>query len=81
VRKEQGADVVYTIEGGQVRAQPVTLGLQNPDDGMAEVTAGLIEGASVIVTRLDGVKPGSKVKLAGPSAQLAAPNLPAVPKG
>ncbi len=71
LRTEGGAELVYKIEGGQVLAQPVTLGMRNEDEGMAEVSAGLAPGAHVIVTRLDGVKPGSKVKLAGPA--VAAP--------
>ena len=80
VRKEGGADVVYKIEAGKVVAQAVTLGMQNEDEGMAGVAAGLAPGASVIVTRLDGVKPGSKVKLAGASA-VANQQLAAATKG
>jgi membrane fusion protein (multidrug efflux system) len=72
LHKEKNADVVYKIEGNKVVAQPVRLGLRNEDEGMAEVTEGLARGASVIVTRLEGVKPGSKVKVAG-SAQPAPP--------
>ena len=64
LRKEGGADVVYRIDGGKVVSQPVKLGMQNEDEGMAAVAEGLAPGASVLVTRLDGVKPGSSVKLA-----------------
>lgn len=64
VRTEKGQQVVYKIEANKVVAQPVTLGLRNEDDGMAQVTAGLARGASVIVARLDGVKPGDKVRVA-----------------
>jgi membrane fusion protein (multidrug efflux system) len=71
VRKENQQDVVFKIEGGKVVAQQVTLGLRNEDEGMAEVTAGLAPGARVIVTQLDEVKPGSKVKLAKPAAGAA----------
>lgn len=63
LRKEKNVEVVYKIEGNKVVAQPVRLGLRNEDEGMAEVTDGLAPGASVIVTRLDGVKPGNQVKL------------------
>jgi membrane fusion protein (multidrug efflux system) len=63
VRTEGGRQVVYTIEANKVVAQPVTLGMRNVDDGLAQVTSGLGKGASVIVARLDGVKPGSKVRV------------------
>jgi RND family efflux transporter MFP subunit len=63
LREEGGKQVVYQIAGGQVVAQPVTLGLRNEDQGYAEVTEGLDQGAQVIVARLESVKPGAKVKL------------------
>jgi RND family efflux transporter MFP subunit len=72
LRKENGRDIMYRIENGQVVAQPVTVGLQNPDEGVVEVTDGLAPGWTVIATRLDGVKPGSKVKLAASSAPATA---------
>jgi membrane fusion protein (multidrug efflux system) len=68
VRQENNADVVYKIEGGKVVAQAVTLGMRNDDEGMAEITGGLQAGATVLVGKLDGVKPGAKVKLAGAAA-------------
>jgi RND family efflux transporter MFP subunit len=72
LRKENGRDIMYRIENGQVVAQPVTVGLQNPDEGVVEVTDGLAPGWTVIATRLDGVKPGSKVKLATAAAPATA---------
>ena len=72
LRKEKGVDVVYKIEGGKVLVQAVRLGLRNEDEGMAEVSEGLAGGASVIVTRLDGVKPGNKVRVSDSTA--AAPS-------
>jgi multidrug efflux pump subunit AcrA (membrane-fusion protein) len=68
LRTEKGQQVVYKIEAGKVLAQPVRLGLRNEDEGYAEVTAGLDKGASVIISRLDDVKPGSQVKLSTPPA-------------
>ncbi len=64
LRKDQGRDVVYKVEDGVVVAQPVKLGLRNDDEGLVEVAEGLAAGNSVIVTKLDAVKPGAKVKLA-----------------
>ncbi|MFC5474349.1 efflux RND transporter periplasmic adaptor subunit [Paraherbaspirillum soli] len=71
LRRENGADVVYKIENNQVVAQAVKLGLRNEDENMAEVTAGLAKGAHVIVVKLDGVKPGSAVKM--PTAPVQQP--------
>lgn len=68
VRKDNGRDVVLRIDGGKVVVQPVTLGLANVDEGMVEVREGLAPGATVIAARLEGVKPGSKVKLAAAPA-------------
>ncbi|MDC8758826.1 efflux RND transporter periplasmic adaptor subunit [Janthinobacterium fluminis] len=65
LRGDARAPLVYTIEHGKVVARPVTLGLRNEDEGYAEVSAGLASGASVIVARLDGVKPGHRVKVGG----------------
>jgi hypothetical protein len=47
-----------------VVAQPVELGMRNLDEGMAEVTGGVEAGAVLLAVPLDGVKPGSAVKLA-----------------
>ncbi|GAB2850910.1 nodulation protein NolF [Pseudoduganella ginsengisoli] len=71
VREEQGKQVVYKIDKGNVVAQPIKLGLRNEDQGYAEVTEGLTAGTQVIVAKLEGVKPGVKVKApaAAPSPQ------------
>ncbi|MGZ8290230.1 MAG: efflux RND transporter periplasmic adaptor subunit [Telluria sp.] len=76
LRSDKGADVVYTVENGKVVSKPVTLGLRNEDEGMAEVTGGLAAGARVLVAKLEGVKPGSKVKIDGPPAKAAAVAVP-----
>jgi membrane fusion protein (multidrug efflux system) len=73
LRSENGRQVVYTIEANKVVARPVTLGLRNDDEGMAQVTSGLAAGASVIVARLDGVKPGSKVRIGASAPAVAVP--------
>jgi membrane fusion protein (multidrug efflux system) len=73
VRSEKGQQVVYTIEADKVVSRPVTLGLRNDDEGMAQVTSGLAEGASVIVAKLDGVKPGAKVRIGASAPAAAAP--------
>jgi RND family efflux transporter MFP subunit len=63
VRKEKGEDVVYRIENDRVVAQPVKLGLRNEDEGLVEALDGIAAGATVLALPLDGIKPGSLVKL------------------
>jgi membrane fusion protein (multidrug efflux system) len=69
LRKDGNQDVVYRIDNGSVKAQPVKLGLRNEDDALVEVLDGLAPGAVVLAAPLDGVKPGSKVKLLAPVAK------------
>jgi membrane fusion protein (multidrug efflux system) len=69
LRKADGQDAVFRIDDGKVVAQKVTLGLRNEEQGYAEVTGGLAAGALVIAAPLEGVKPGSKVKVAKAAAK------------
>lgn len=71
LRKDGTRDVVYRVDGGKVVAQPVELGMRNLDEGMAEVTGGVEAGAVLLAVPLDGVKPGSAVKLAQAKAAAA----------
>jgi len=64
LREEAGKQVVYKVSEGVIVSQPVSIGLRSEDQGIAEVTAGLDAGANVIISKLEGVKPGAKVKLA-----------------
>ena len=73
LRKDKEADIVYKIENGAVVSQPVKLGLRNEDEGIVEVTEGLADGASLVLGKLEGVKPGSKVRMAGSPVAPAAP--------
>ncbi|AVR98482.1 efflux RND transporter periplasmic adaptor subunit [Pseudoduganella armeniaca] len=68
LREESGRHVVYKVAGGKIVAQPVTLGLRNEDEGLAVVTDGVAQGEHVIVSKLDGVKPGASVRLPPPGA-------------
>jgi len=63
VRKDNGRDVVYRIDHGKVVAQPVKLGLRNQDEGVVEALEGVDAGMTVLAVPLDGIKPGSQVKL------------------
>jgi RND family efflux transporter MFP subunit len=71
VRQENGRDVVYRVDGGKVVAQPVRLGLRNEDEGLVEALDGIPPGATVLALKLDGVKPGEKVKLPAAPASTA----------
>jgi membrane fusion protein (multidrug efflux system) len=64
LHRENGIDVVYKIEENRIVVQPVKLGLRNEDEGLVEVKVGLAKGAHILGAKLDGVKPGSTVKLA-----------------
>ena len=75
LRKEKNVDVVYKVEGGKIVSQPVKVGLRNEDDGMVAITEALARAATVVVAKLDGVKPGQKVKL--PEAATAAMTIAA----
>jgi len=63
VRQDKGRDVVYRVDNGKVVAQPVKLGLRNQDEGAVEALDGVDAGMTVLAVPLDGIKPGSKVKL------------------
>jgi membrane fusion protein, multidrug efflux system len=79
LRQEGGRDVVYRVADGKVVSQPVTLGLRNADEGLVEALGGVDAGAAVLALPLDGVKPGSLVKM--PPAATAANEVPAQKKG
>ncbi|HEX5342034.1 MAG TPA: efflux RND transporter periplasmic adaptor subunit [Duganella sp.] len=69
---KDGQQIVYKVEQGKLLAQPVKIGLRNEEEGYAEVQEGLQQGAHVIISRLDSLKPGASVKLPAappPSAQ------------
>ncbi|THC42222.1 efflux RND transporter periplasmic adaptor subunit [Massilia sp. Mn16-1_5] len=68
LRKDGTRDVVYRVDSGKVVAQPVRLGMKSEDEGLAEVTEGVQAGAVLLAVPLDGVKPGSAVKLNKPAA-------------
>jgi len=63
VRQDKGRDVVYRVDNGKIVAQPVKLGLRNQDEGVVEALDGVDAGMTVLAVPLDGIKPGSKVKL------------------
>lgn len=65
VHEKGGAASVFKIDGNRIVDQPVTLGLRNLDEGMVQVTGGLSTGMQVLAVNLEGVKPGTLIKLPG----------------
>lgn len=67
LRKQGASSVVYRIEGtqvvAQVVAQVVETGAHNEQEGLTEIRSGLKAGERIIGIKLDGVKPGTRVKL------------------
>ena len=63
LRKQGGALVVYRIDGSHIVAQVVKPGAQNDAEGLTEIDSGLEAGARIIAIKLDGVKPGTRIKL------------------
>ena len=72
VRDKNGVSTVYRVDGGKVVEQPVTLGLRSLDDGLVEVRSGVPVGAAVLAVSLEGVKPGTPVRLPGTAVKPAA---------
>ena len=58
-----GVTSVYKIESGKVVEQIVKVGLRNEADGLIEIVGGLEAGTPVLAVKLDGVKPGTEVRL------------------
>lgn len=74
LRQQGNVDQVYLISNGQVLAQTVKLGKRNPEEGEVEVLQGLSAGQYVVLSKLDNLKPGSKVKHSGKVAAPATGN-------
>ena len=72
LREKNGISSVYRVDSGKVVEQAVTLGLRSLDDGLVEVRAGLPVGAAVLAVSLEGIKPGTPVRLPGTVAKSAA---------
>jgi membrane fusion protein (multidrug efflux system) len=66
LRSSEGVTSVLRIDNGKIVEQVVQIGLRNEAEGMVEITAGLTPGMQVLAVRLDGIKPGSLVKLPTP---------------
>lgn len=68
---EERTPVAYLISGGRVVRRPVTLGVEDTDQGLVQVRAGVQPGDTVIVGTVD-IADGTRVEIAG-SGPAAAP--------
>ncbi|MDE2429994.1 MAG: efflux RND transporter periplasmic adaptor subunit [Burkholderiales bacterium] len=71
-------DVVFQISQNVVRQQPITLGLRNEEEGLAQVVQGLDAGMLVVASKLDVIKAGSRVQLPATLAPASATPAAAV---
>ena len=72
VRREgtSGEPVVYVVASGIIARRPVTLGIEDADRGLVQITGGVAVGELVIVGPVDGLADGMRVdvgRASGPS--------------
>ena len=65
---ESRTPVVYLVTGGRVARREVTLGVEDAELGLVQVTAGVVPGDTVIVGPVDNVADGTRVEVAGAAA-------------
>jgi membrane fusion protein, multidrug efflux system len=73
---DKGQTVVHQIVDGKIVAQPVSVGVRNEDEGVAEIKSGASEGAIVIAVKLDAIKPGAQVTLPKAAAAISGDKNP-----
>jgi RND family efflux transporter MFP subunit len=63
VRREgtNGEPVVYVVVSGVIARRPVTLGIEDTDRGLVQITKGVEAGEQVIVGPVDGLADGMRV--------------------
>ncbi|MFC4158104.1 efflux RND transporter periplasmic adaptor subunit [Chitinimonas lacunae] len=71
IRDLDSAPYVLTVEQGRVQRRPVRLGLLNELSKQVAITEGVKPGDTVLITKLENLKPGQAVKL--PSATPVTP--------
>jgi membrane fusion protein, multidrug efflux system len=75
VRREGEAQTpyVYVVRAGRIARRPVTLGVVDDDQLLAEVRSGVEAGDTVVVGPIEGLVDGTPVQIAAPAAAAAAP--------
>jgi RND family efflux transporter MFP subunit len=65
---ESRTPVVYLVTGGRVARREVTLGVEDLELGLMQVTSGVVPGDSVIIGPVDNLADGTRVEVAGTAA-------------
>jgi len=75
VRREGEARVayVYLVRAGRIARTPVTVGIQDDDQALAEIRSGVGAGDTVVVGPVEGLVDGTPVQIAAPAQAVAAP--------
>jgi len=63
--------VIYAVAGGRVARRTVALGVEDADQGLVQVRSGVAAGDTVIVGPVDGIADGTRVEIAGTTADSA----------
>jgi len=63
---EQRTPLVYVVSGDRVSRRAVSLGVEDPDLGLVQITNGVQAGERVIVGPVDRVSDGTRVDIAAP---------------
>ncbi len=76
VRKEPSGTVVFVVDGGKLRRQPVTTGQEDTSAGVVEILSGLSSGAVILAAPNEQARDGAPVT-AAPAAKAPAAKAPA----
>ena len=64
IRKDASGSVVFVVDGGKLRRQPVTTGREDGSAGVVEVLSGLAEGAKILAAPNEQARDGAPVTTA-----------------
>ena len=71
VRKDSSGSVVFVVDGGKLRRQPVTTGQEDTSSGVVEILSGLPAGAVILTAPNEQARDGAPVT-AAPAAKAPA---------
>ena len=80
VQKDGERSYVYRLDAGRVLKQAVEPGAASENEGFVEIKSGLTQGATVVATRLDGLKHGAPAIVKQPLASTPEPAKQQAPK-
>ena len=70
---EQRTPVVYVVAGGRVARREVSLGVEDPDRALVQITRGVQAGETVIVGPVESLAEGTRVEIAGRAPAASTP--------